>query len=120
MINLTFKLSGQIPSGKNAVIVTRTGQRYPQKRFKAWREEALRVLAREAANQWHVTTPVSMIVDYVPSDHRRRDVPGMADALCHLLEKAGIVSDDCLIQQLSWKTFAPDKGNAGATITILG
>ncbi len=122
MINLTFKLTGAIPSGKNAVMITRTGQRYPQKRFKLWRDEALRMLGDHynLGTFQTITKPVGMIVDYVPADARRRDLPGMHDALCHLLEKAGILADDCLVHQLNWKTFAPDKKNAGVTVTLIG
>ena len=122
MINLTFKLSGQIPSGKNAVKITRTGMRYPDKRFKQWREEALESIAKQInlSRLWVIQKPVAMIVDYTPADARRRDLPGMCDALCHLLEKAGILKDDCLVYQLNWKTFAPDKARAGVTVTIVG
>ena len=118
MINLTFKLNGSIPSGKNAVMVTRTGQRYPQKRFKAWRDYALTQCGGLTGKPYE--KPVAMVVDYVPADFRRRDLPGMADALCHLLEKAGILKDDCLVYQLNWKTFEPDKARAGVTVTIVG
>lgn len=121
MIHLTFKLSGQIPSGKNAVKITRKGMRYPDKRFKAWREEAMAALSmQDALSQSTWERPVAMIVDYVPADDRRRDLPGMCDALCHLLEKAGILADDCLVHKLNWQSFAPDKERAGVTVTIVG
>lgn len=127
MINLTFKLSGQIPSGKNAVKITRTGMRYPDKRFKAWRDEALKQVSTTFFSNGCPSVlscaydkPVTMIVDYVPADARRRDLPGMCDALCHLLEKAGILADDCLVHKLNWQTFSPDKARAGVTVTVIG
>ena len=118
MINLTFRLSGQIPSGENAVKITRTGMRYPDKRFKAWRDYALRQCGGMTAKPHD--QPVALIVDYVPADYRRRDLPGMLDALCHLLEKAGILADDCLVHKCSWQTYDPDKDRAGCTVTVMG
>lgn len=125
MTNLTLKLSGQIPSGKNAVKITRTGQRYPDNRFKEWRNEALHQWAKQvlgfhqSVKNWPITDPVTLIIDYTPADQRRRDMPGMLDALCHLLEKAEIVKDDAQVIQCTWKTFAPDKERAGVTMTVL-
>lgn len=121
MINLTFSLTAQIPSGKNAVKITRTGMRYPDKRFKAWRDDATKELLGQVTQEnWPINKPVAIVVDYVPSDMRRRDMPGMLDAICHLIEKVGMLTDDCLVHQMSWKTFTPDKGNAGCRITVMG
>jgi Holliday junction resolvase RusA-like endonuclease len=39
---------------------------------------------------------------YFAGDLRRRDVPGMMDALFHVLERSGIVRDDSLIQTAEW------------------
>ena len=120
MINLTLRLTGQIPSGKNAVKITRTGKRYPDMRFKLWRQEALKQLGKQLDTVFPTTKPVTLIIDYTPSDQRRRDLPGMLDALCHLLEKAELVKDDAQVVQCTWKTFAPDKASAGITMTVLG
>jgi len=96
-----FILYGQIPSGKNAVMITRSGQRYPGKRFKLWRDEAMKQLPEIQP----FTGPVRMDVEYTPGDNRRRDVPGILDALCHLIEKSGIVLDDAQVRNVSWLTL---------------
>lgn len=87
----SFKITGQIPSGKNAVVITRTGKRFPQARFVKWRTAALKELNWKGPP---ISKPVYVFVYYFAGDKRRRDVPGMIDALWHLLEKAGVVSDD--------------------------
>lgn len=102
MTPFTFVLQMQIPSGKNAVQITRTGKRYPGKRFKAWRDEAMGQLPYPVME---FAGPVSMIVDYVPGDQIRRDVPGLLDALCHLIEKVGLVQDDAQVKSVRWTTF---------------
>ncbi len=102
MTPFTFVLQMQIPSGKNAVQVTRTGQRYPKKRFKVWMNEAMGQIPYPVTE---FAGPVCMIVDYVPGDHIRRDVPGLLDALCHLIEKVGLVADDAQVKIVRWTTF---------------
>ena len=105
----TFVLRMQIPSGKNAVQITRTGKRYPGKRVKLWRDGAMDQLHRQILSGGHAVKfdgPVSMIVDYVPGYNIRRDVPGLLDALCHLIEKFGLVQDDAQVRSVTWTTFS--------------
>lgn len=110
-----FTLPTQIPSGKNAVLVTRTGQRYPNKRFKVWRDAAIKCLPSERPS---FAGPVRVIVKYTPGDNIRRDVPGMLDALCHLIEKVGVVHDDAQVKNISWTTFPPCKGKPTCDVSI--
>ena len=102
---MTFTLYGQLPSGKNAIQITRTGQRYPNKRFKAWREMASQQLWSQATGRQYVilfTTPMALSVVYTTSDQRVRDISGMVDALFSLLVYTGILKDDGLIRELHW------------------
>lgn len=92
-----MKIYGQCPSGKNSVIVTRSGKRFPSKRFAEWRDKALHEIKYSrifGADFRIIDKPCNITVDYWSGDKRRRDVPGILDALYHLLEKAGIVTDD--------------------------
>lgn len=114
-LSLCFTLWGQIPSGKNAVLITRTGRRYPAKRFQAWRNEAMRQLPPVAGP---FVGPLHLIVDYVKGDLRRRDLPGMTDALLHLIEKAGYVLDDAQVVQQTWTPFPIDRTRPRCTITL--
>lgn len=114
-LSLCFTLWGQIPSGKNAVLITRTGHRYPAKRFVKWRTEAMRQLPPVAGP---FLGPLHLIVDYVKGDLRRRDLPGMTDAILHLIEKAGYVLDDAQVVQQTWTPFPIDRKHPRCTITL--
>ncbi len=50
---LTLTLTGQCPSGKNAIVITRTGLRFPKKRFVDWRTEALKEIQTQLNKQKH-------------------------------------------------------------------
>ena len=91
---IRFRLHGQLPGGKNAVQVTRTGHRYPNARFVAWRTAVLKQLKAQCAEVRPISTPCRLIVDYYSGDKRRRDIPGMLDALLHLCERGQLVADD--------------------------
>lgn len=116
---MTFTLTGQIPSGKNAVIVTRTGMRFPAKRFKLWREQALEQLAPQLPVKLRpIDTTVTLECEYTPGDRRTRDVPGMLDALLHLIVKAGLLVDDGLVWGVTWRRTEMDRNNPSVTFTI--
>lgn len=109
-----FQVKGQLPSGKNAVQITRHGRRYPNKRFKAWRDAAIAHLIDPA----RFDGPVSLTVDYTPGDRIRRDAPGLLDALCHLIEKVGIVQDDAQVKNVTWTTFPVQPGKPSCFVSI--
>src|SRR5688572_13447136 len=115
---MTFKLLSNLPSGKNAVKITRTGQRYPDKRFKVWRDEALRQISTQLNGHKPITYRCGLVVDYTPGDRITRDVPGLCDALCHVLEKAGIVVNDGLIRDVEWHEFPIDREHPMAVVTV--
>ena len=110
---ITLTLTGQMPSGKNAVNVTRSGHRYPNERFVAWREKAMWEVKIQLRGQelFSPDSKVYMEMWYCPGDLRRRDVPGMEDALCHLFEKMGIVKDDCQICDQNFHRIKIDRKN---------
>ena len=112
----SFELLGQIPSGKNAVMITRTGRRYPSKRFKAWRDDAIYQLTN--CDIYMRTGSILLIVDHVPGNKIRRDVPGMLDAICHLLEYTGIVQDDAQIKNVQWHQWPLDREHPKCRVTI--
>ena len=63
--------------------------------------------------------PCKATVIFIHADRRRRDVAGMIDALCHVLERAGVVNDDSLI--VDWDihtTPEPNKAKAGVEIRL--
>lgn len=110
-----------IRGGKNNVQITRTGHRYPNKTFAAWREEAVRQI-RQAGSlielskgekpatftlPWHCRCEA--IIDYTPGDLKVRDVPAMMDALWSVLVKAGVLADDGLIREVVWRQHPLDR-----------
>ena len=100
----TLVLIGQLPSGKNAVGITRTGHHYPNKRFAAWRADAVvQLRALKAIPKTPIDYPVHLTVQYWPGDRRTRDVSGMLDALFHLLMYSKIIHDDGLIRDVTWR-----------------
>lgn len=114
-----FSISGQCPSGKNSVIVTRTGQRFPSKRFKEWRDKALAELALQKKPAMPIDKPVHVDVYYSTADNRRRDMPGLLDALWHVLERANIVTDDTFLGGAGTINKFKNLGNTGcAAISI--
>lgn len=115
---LTLTLRGQMQSGKNRVLITRTGHRYPTKRFADWRDKMVAEIRRQNGGQFFFQTPTKAMVIYVPGDKRRRDVPGMLDSLFHCLERSGVVKDDALLQNIAWSTFDVDRKDPRLTIQI--
>ena len=114
-MTVNFTLLGKMKSGKNHVQITRTGQRYPKKEFVAWRTDMLNQI------DWHkspITGRVSLNVDYVPGDALRRDVPGILDALLHLLEKAGILEDDAQVKNVDWLEWPMDRQHPKCRVMI--
>lgn len=122
---LSFTLLGQITSGKNSIKTTRTGRRYPTKRFVVWRDEAetqLRKHLLALVFRWAIILPkpmrVKLVVQYYPGDLIRRDVPGMLDAICHVLEIAGIVEDDAQIKAVDWQEMDLDRERPRVLLTL--
>jgi len=130
---MILRLKGQIPSGKNAIqlraVKTKTGKnfimKYPNKRFIAWRKEAMEQLMPQLKGI-EETLPIdcscNVVIDYTSADLRRRDAPGMIDALWHLLEQLGVVTDDKHLgghgKQVLFRNHGKDKDNAGVEILI--
>ena len=124
---LEFHLNGQVCSGKNNMRVGRNGRHYPTKRWAAWRDIQLMAIKLSVHRlgkfeQGHqrlppITTPCSAKVVFTHADKRRRDVPGMLDALCHVLERAGVVKDDSLIVDWDIHTV-PESNKAKAGVEI--
>jgi hypothetical protein len=101
---LRITLTGQLPSGKNAMKVRRDGRHYPDKRFVNWRSLAqVEILEQFGLQHRQFTVPVRLTVDYTPGDTKVRDVSGQLDALFHLLVWANLVQDDGLIHEVTWR-----------------
>lgn len=117
---MTFSIVGQMTSGKNSVVVTRSGMRFPSKRFKAWRDDVLPQLEiqRGQCAWFPLQTPITLECEYTPGDRRVRDVPGMLDALLHVIVKAGLLTDDGLVWAVTWRRNEMDRQRPGLRFTM--
>ena len=101
-ISFRIVIFGQIRGGKNNMVVTRTGQHFPKPEWAKWRDEAVRAVKEQfngAKLFWTlpIKEPVNVRVMYVAGDRRRRDCPAILDSVWHVLERAGVVTDDTLL-----------------------
>lgn len=117
-MRVEFTLYSKMQSGKNRVMITRTGHRYPTERFVEWRGNMERQIAAQIAAIRTFTTPVRAIVRYTPGDLIRRDAPGIIDALWHVLERTRIVADDALIQAIDYHQEPIDRANPRCLIVL--
>lgn len=121
-MRVAFRVPGQCLSGKNHVQMTRTGRRYPLARWAAWRDEIVRhVQAVMAAHggPFPVTAPCRCLLIFTHADRRRRDIPGLMDALYHVFERAGLIADDSLFVEGSQTTGVHiDPLHAGVEVLI--
>lgn len=114
---LDIHIFGQVRGGKNNITVTRSGKRYPNKSWAKWRDIAV----SQVRQQWHspmFTGPVNVRLEYFAGDKRKRDMPAIIDAIFHVLEKSGVVEDDCLLW-VAESSRGYDKKNPRAIITFL-
>lgn len=119
MTPITILLMGQMCSGKNAMQVSRDGRHYPAERFKVWRDIMLLQIKKQVPHDFKkINMPCSVAVNYTPGDLRRRDTPGIIDALCHVLERAMIVEDDCLLEDWDFVKSSLNRESPSCGLTI--
>lgn len=117
--DLVIVISGQITGGKNNMIVTRSGRHFPKASWAKWRDDAVRSVKFQLPKSFKtITDPVNVRLTYVSGDNRRRDQPAILDAIWHVLEKAGVVSDDTLLW-VSESSRGYDKNNPRTEIEFL-
>ncbi len=107
---LKLILTDQIPSGKNAQAVTRTGRHYARPRFASWRSIAAHevlVQKTKLTVAQHLRLPLfgdlTATISYRAFDNVLRDLPGMQDALWHLLTHCNIIENDGQIKGVTWQ-----------------
>lgn len=116
---MSIVITGQIRGGKNNMIVTKKGKHIPKKAWAAWRDQAVNQVLNQLPSSWEpISVPVNVRIDYIAGDGKRRDFPAICDAIWHVLEKAGFVTDDTLLWPAQ-STRGYDKASPFARITIL-
>lgn len=114
---MKYEILGQLKSGKNHMIITRKGHRFPLPAWAKWRDEVVKMLLAHKSTM--IEDRCRADIEYWKGDLRRRDVPGMADAVWHCLERALIVKDDSLIVEVVWKDMGLDRENPRATLELV-
>jgi Holliday junction resolvase RusA-like endonuclease len=109
-------LLGFIRGGKNAICITRTGHRYPNKAWALWRDEMVSQIKGQYSGPV-IADPVLAEIEYFAGDRKRRDIPAILDSIWHCLERAEVVADDCLIKSVYLKGEY-DKANPRAIVRL--
>lgn len=114
---LRLHLHSQVRGGKNNMCITRAGIHYPNPKFVEWRDRMFQQIKEQLPVIETITNKnLKWTFTYTPEDNRRRDIPAILDAVFHVLERAFIVKDDCLIKNISFVELPADKENAGILI----
>lgn len=118
---MILHFNGQLRGGKNNVIVTRSGHRFPNPIFAKWRDSMLwqiRAQTRAQGSPEPMALPVQMWVDYWHGDMLRRDMDALLGGIFHVLERAGVLEDDKLVKRLLWEPQGLDRKNPRATVRV--
>lgn len=115
---MTLFFTGQIMGGKNNIIITRSGLRFPKKSWATWRDgQVASIRAQLPLGFKMITEPINISLQYTAGDRRRRDMPAIIDSIFHVLEKAGVVEDDTLLWVGNSARYY-DKSNPEAVVDI--
>ena len=119
---IELRINGPIKGGKNNIVITKQGRRFPSKKWVEWREQAINQIKPQIPNGFQAIDNIGYKWEFVytPEDNRRRDLPAILDAIFHVLEKLNIVVDDCLIKNVCFVNKAKDVESAGVTIKVYG
>ena len=115
---LHIVIRGIIRGGKNNIIITRTGRRFPRPEWAKWRDDAVQQVKTQLPANWvPIQAHTGVILNYYAGDEKRRDMPAIIDAIWHVLEAAGVTTDDFYLwAEQSRRTV--DRQNPRAEIII--
>jgi hypothetical protein len=121
-----FTIKGQVCGGKNNIGITKTGKRFPNKKFVEYRKDALVQLHKQLVapeNAGYKTLGdkrAKWLFSYTPVDNRRRDATAILDGLFHIFEHTSppMVMDDKLIKNFTFEELPADGDNPRVTILI--
>ena len=98
MTPLTITLQGLVRPKKNSKrIVMGLGKKpvlLSSLGFLAWHKSAMIQLAQGSYPRNKISTPISVKIQFMLSDSRRRDLTNMAESVMDLLVDYGIIEDD--------------------------
>ena len=110
-INLPF------PVSVNAMYSNAGKRRIKSKRYKAWRQEALKVVGGARLNSL-IDYPIMLQIALTPPDKRKRDLSNLEKCIGDILTDNIIVDDSQIKLLCMWWDDEPSKVNAGARVMI--
>lgn len=118
---IRFVVKGETPAKKNSRIVLKNGKNIPGKKFQQWHEEAVvQILKQKKLIQnLPIGGEVSVILEFIHGDMRRRDSDNGTSSILDLLVDCGVLTDDKwqIVRSLS-VTNSYEKGNPMCVIAI--
>ena len=87
------------PTANNLFPTGKSGKRFISPEYRAWKELAGYVLNTQHPKP--VPGKVAVAYEFRRPDGRRRDVGNLEKATTDLLVSAGVIEDDCLIEELT-------------------
>lgn len=98
MIPLTITLQGLVKPKKNSKRMVMGIGRKPvllsSVGFMAWHKSAMEQLAMGAYPRNKISEPISVKIQFMIKDNRRRDLTNMAESVMDLLVDYGVIDDD--------------------------
>ncbi len=86
---------GNVPSKKNQRINTRSGRSFPSKAYTEWHHDALMQIKEMGhLSSWAEGYPVSLELQFIFGDKRKKDIDNRVSSIQDLLVDAGILEDD--------------------------
>lgn len=116
-------LPGITKSGKNGIQINpKTFAHYPKKSFVDWRNAMFKAIAlqKDTLPAAPITEEVHVSIWYSKGDNVRRDMPGIMDAIWHVLERSGILADDTQVKSLTWSPVRNDVAGVWLAIDYAG
>ena len=120
-MNLTIRITGEIPPKKNSRIFnTKTRRCFPNKRYIEWHDiAAMEIMSQLPKDFKTIEKPVGLIVDLYHGDNKVRDDDNQLNSILDILKDIKIIRDD------RWQ-YVPskiikntlDRNNARCEITI--
>jgi Holliday junction resolvase RusA-like endonuclease len=85
------------------------GGMYRSKEYSDWRTHALWSIAGQAKGQ-KLPGAYTLVISAVRPDKRRRDIGNLEKAVSDILQAAGVITDDCLCEdlRLRWVASGPE------------
>lgn len=110
------------PPSVNACFATdfRTRRRFATKAYSEWKLEVLALILPQVKHKFDCKIAVKYRLGREP-DKRRRDLGNYEKPTTDVLVEAGVIQDDCLIQEqlLQWTDDVP-RGMVEVTVTMWG